>query len=1642
MYVTLRIKVIVLGVLGLLCFTRYQVIAQCAGIDFSANVTNACAPALINFIVTGAPPTATFEWKFGSNSVSGGDTIDHFFTKRGVFPVSVDVIIPSVGTCTVSKLNYITINMPDTPNLVVNKPLVCNAPDTVVLRNTRSGYSRVDWIVEGNNILNQGDSLAFVFRLPGIKNIGMRVYDQFGCSMLRQFDSALRVFTAPLITIVPNRTGGCRPLRVNFSSNIQSTGRTITSYQWQFTGGTPATSTQVSPSGIIYTNSGSYPVRLTITMADGCTYTRTQNFNFFAVDSLIPDFTASDTVGCQMENVFFKNISPKSQFPGDFFWSFSMGALISDTTRQKDSLGILTAVPGLYTIELRHLNQGCLTLRRKVNVHRAIEVGNDFASKNNLACVVPHTVRFENVSFSTTGKQIKWKFYDVNGNTVLDSSTQLNPQFTYTKEGQFDVELITEVPGKCKHTVRKNDYVKVKKPNAKVNYDKGVCVGEEITINDGTDAFTSDTIRYKWLFWNRDSTALLKTDTNSFGKNSYQDTGFYDLTFIIYTKTCSDTLRLDSAIRVYKLNADVFPFTGRYCPGVPVNLRQRSSPAGLFNGNEWQFTLSTDSNVKLGCMNCTQLAFFQPGIYNLSYVASNNGKCGDTLKVAGAVKVGSAEVDVSFDKTSGCLPFTTKARARTLSNFHFFNPNDSTIRYTWSILRNDSVVLDSNIAKCTRRNSESDISIFAPGVYDIRLVISNSDNCTKMYYFSRVIDVSQVPQFFIQDTVCKGLSQLISNGSFGNYTSFRWSADKPTLTFSPADTGRTPLLNFVDTGYTRIVMEARHPTGCSEFDTGYVYINSLFLNVTSVDTFKKCAPALVNFKVVGAPGTLYYWSFGDGDSLETEATDIFHVYRTNSGSATDGFDVVVRGITTSGCESSFNGKDMIKVQGPVPKFSVQQTTGCEPLEVIFVNESVNLQGVYFDYGDGSPIDSFGVNNHIYRIRNRNNALERVIPRMLAYDKELCFSVYESKDTISVHRKPDAGFNTSSKTACENQTITFTDTSFGAAKRWWDFYADGTETDSLPVVQKSFPAGKISIRQRVQSAFGCADTLLITDAVEYVKAPVADFTTGDTVYCYQSPVSLFNRSQSQNGLKSVLWRMGNAASWDDTSSSVNLFYTFRTPGMKSIELFVADSNQCSDTIRKDAVLLVLDTVLTVEPRIRNAGVEINLSVPVQWQPAGYISKFSAYRLYRKTPTEPEELVAVLNQPSDSQWTDFSRKATIAPVTYRITSMNQCSTESRGLFPHTTIFETINSPASGINVVEWTPYTGWTPSAYYIYRAEDNIASLYSLQAIVPGNRLWWADSNLCPQPYYYRVVARQATDSTIWSGSNPAQHLVQYDSMPGALTIDRVTVTPADHIQVQWYNPYQRNGSISIERYDTLAGWWTDFETDLDKISEYTDDRTEVTKYNYTYYIRFTDSCQVSTPLSFPSRSILLKGKVTDDKPRLTWTPYIGWPAVQLYWVQLFDPAKGFVSLQPLSGDSLQFTDERLHQNIDTALVYRIMAVSGNLKDTVYSNKVRLVLQPRMFIPSAFSPNGDGLNDVFIPVCVGIYNETESDELQYEFTIYNRWGQRMFNTTSQDVGWDGSYNGMTAPEGVYTYVIRATAVSGEKFNRQGTVTLMR
>lgn len=91
--------------------------------------------------------------------------------------------------------------------------------------------------------------------------------------------------------------------------------------------------------------------------------------------------------------------------------------------------------------------------------------------------------------------------------------------------------------------------------------------------------------------------------------------------------------------------------------------------------------------------------------------------------------------------------------------------------------------------------------------------------------------------------------------------------------------------------------------------------------------------------------------------------------------------------------------------------------------------------------------------------------------------------------------------------------------------------------------------------------------------------------------------------------------------------------------------------------------------------------------------------------------------------------------------------------------------------------------------------------------------------------------------------------------------------------------------------------------------------------------------------------------------------------------------------------------------------------------------------PRLFIPNAFTPNGDGRNDVFL-----IKGSTVASFTLY---IYDRWGNLVFSTNSLDEGWDGNVNGQPAPTGVYVYSIIATGFESEEVLRErGSFSLIR
>ena len=98
-------------------------------------------------------------------------------------------------------------------------------------------------------------------------------------------------------------------------------------------------------------------------------------------------------------------------------------------------------------------------------------------------------------------------------------------------------------------------------------------------------------------------------------------------------------------------------------------------------------------------------------------------------------------------------------------------------------------------------------------------------------------------------------------------------------------------------------------------------------------------------------------------------------------------------------------------------------------------------------------------------------------------------------------------------------------------------------------------------------------------------------------------------------------------------------------------------------------------------------------------------------------------------------------------------------------------------------------------------------------------------------------------------------------------------------------------------------------------------------------------------------------------------------------------------------------------------------------------RLRVYAGPELYVPTAFTPNGDGKNDLFFPFPVGL------QKLDY-FHIYNRQGKLMYSTRELGAGWDGRYAGQKQPGAVYVWQIQAVTDSGTVIRKQGTVVLVR
>jgi gliding motility-associated-like protein len=223
------------------------------------------------------------------------------------------------------------------------------------------------------------------------------------------------------------------------------------------------------------------------------------------------------------------------------------------------------------------------------------------------------------------------------------------------------------------------------------------------------------------------------------------------------------------------------------------------------------------------------------------------------------------------------------------------------------------------------------------------------------------------------------------------------------------------------------------------------------------------------------------------------------------------------------------------------------------------------------------------------------------------------------------------------------------------------------------------------------------------------------------------------------------------------------------------------------------------------------------------------------------------------------------------------------------------------------------------------------------------------------------------------------------------------------------------------------------------------------KYCFTYWISLSDSSNVAISnvgiyFSQNDPSILLDTLGGPNLSYMPYTPVYEPPRLQkdtADWIEITGEfiAQGgeqFLTIGNFQPDITTTWDtvRPIPQFAGVGAYYYVDDVSVMFcEDTIQPPPPPPPVQVSLLTTyNAFSPNGDGVNDLFL---------TKNQNLTYyRLTIFNRWGNKLFETTDPQAGWNGTYQGGEVPEGTYFYLLEAIGIDQKEYLLKGYISLRR
>ena len=500
--------------------------------------------------------------------------------------------------------------------------------------------------------------------------------------------------------------------------------------------------------------------------------------------------------------------------------------------------------------------------------------------------------------------------------------------------------------------------------------------------------------------------------------------------------------------------------------------------------------------------------------------------------------------------------------------------------------------------------------------------------------------------------------------------------------------------------------------------------------------------------------------------------------------------------------------------------------------------------------------------------------------------------------------------------------------------------------------------------------------------------VADFTIPNTI-CLPDSLIITNNSQATSGTTSFRWNFGDGT----TSTLKDPTHQYTKSGLYTIHLVVEDLGSCNfvDTISR-TILVLANSTDTLQQQHICTDEQVQIGVPpsgnqevtYHWQPAEGLSNPNISNPVA-SPTQTTQYTLLI---SNGICNDTLLQ-TVEYTSSRFKMMNDttvCLGEPvvlsiTGYAPETNSFEWSLSPnfSTILNDDISQPFHTIYPirnSTYYLRVKNGKCVSEQQVTINVSSVSL------SAPTPV--TICFNNPKELSVSGCVNCSYHWTPEDLIMSGQGTAHVTINSPDDtiVSVTATNEY---GCVDSVAFSIIVQKNT-FENDLIAWTE-------------KYYLTVGDT------------TMLYSTEYSSTEYTYSWTP-----------------AEHVAT--PYASKTLAFPS---HPTIFTVTVTDRYGCSKS--DTAHIHVIRPTCdEPYLFIPNAFTPNGDGNNDV-------LYVRGEIIEKML-LRIYDRWGTLIFESTHIDNGWDGKFKGKNCEPEVYDYYLEITCIDNKTFFKKGNITLIK